>query len=286
MKVLVTGVKGQLGHDVMKELAARGIPAVGADIDQFDLTSRAETEAFVLGEKPDVIIHCAAFTAVDKAESEKELCRRVNVDGTAYIAGCAKALDAKLVYISTDYVFDGQGETPFETDSPARPINFYGETKWLGEQAVRERVEKAFIIRVSWVFGINGGNFVKTMLRLAKTGNEQNVVGDQIGSPTYTPDLSRLIVDMIATERYGTYHASNEGFCSWYEFACKIFEYAGIPMKVNALTSEEYNNRFHPAAKRPFNSRLSKKSLDEAGFARLPAWEDALKRYLKQLKDQ
>lgn len=286
MKVLVTGVRGQLGHDVMKELAARGIPAVGADIGEFDLTDRAATEAFVLGEQPDVIVHCAAFTAVDKAESEKELCRRVNVDGTANIAACAKKLDAKLVYISTDYVFDGQGEVPFEADSPANPINFYGESKWLGEQAVRECVKKAFIIRVSWVFGLNGGNFVKTMLRLAETRNEQNVVGDQIGSPTYTPDLSRLIADMIGTEQYGTYHATNEGLCSWHEFACKIFEYSNIPMQVNALTSEEYNERFHPAAKRPFNSRLSKKSLDDAGFARLPTWEDALRRYLQELKNQ
>ncbi len=281
MKVLVTGAKGQLGSDVCKCLAARNIPHKGVDLADFDLTDRQAAFDAISAYAPDVIVHCAAYTAVDKAEANREICQRVNVDGTRHVALAARELGAKMVYISTDYVFDGQGETPFEVDAPLRPGNVYGLTKAQGEEEVRALLSRHFIVRISWVFGVNGNNFVKTMVRLGREKESLNVVDDQIGSPTYTQDLAPLLCDMIATERYGTYHATNEGVCSWYEFACFIMEKAQLPCKVNPISTRDY-----PApAKRPLNSRLSKKSLDEAGFSRLPSWQDAAERYLAVLEE-
>ena len=280
MKVLVTGVKGQLGYDVVRRLNECGFDAIGADIDDFDLTDREQTLAFITQRQPDVIVHCAAFTAVDKAEEAKDVCRRVNVDGTANIRTAAERCGAKLVYISTDYVFSGTGDRPWEVDDMPAPCNYYGLTKLEGEKAL-SGYDKLFVIRISWVFGINGRNFVKTMLSLAQTHNELRVVDDQIGSPTYTYDLAKLIVDMIQTEKYGTYHATNEGFCSWAEFADHIFACAGKPVKVQHISTEAYGKT--PAV-RPKNSRLSKDKLAQSGFARLPDWKDAVKRYVNELQ--
>lgn len=277
MKVLVTGVKGQLGFDVCRELEKRGIEHIGVDKDDFDITDKSAVSSFIMSYNPDVIVHCSAYTAVDKAEKEKELCRAVNEDGTRYIAETAAQLNAKTVYISTDYVFNGIGGREYETYDEVSPINTYGQTKLGGELAVKKILSKYFIIRISWVFGINGNNFINTMLRLGKDRRELNVVNDQIGSPTYTADLSPLICDMINTEKYGTYHATNEGFCSWADFAAFIFKETGMNVKVNGIPSAQY-----PAeAARPLNSRMSKKSLDNAGFKRLPSWQDAVKRYIK-----
>ncbi len=278
MKVLVTGVKGQLGHDVVKELEKRGHTAVGVDIDEMDITDAASVERVIKGAVPDAVIHCAAYTAVDAAEDNEDLCRRVNAGGTANIARVCRELDCKLMYISTDYVFNGQGARPWEPDDERQPLNVYGQTKYEGELAV-EQLEKYFIVRIAWVFGINGKNFIKTMLNLGKTRDTLTVVCDQIGSPTYTYDLARLLVDMIGTDRYGRYHATNEGLCSWYEFAVEIFRQAGMNVKVVPVTSGQYPAK----AKRPANSRMDKAKLDAAGFARLPAWQDALGRYLKEL---
>lgn len=279
MKVLVTGVNGQLGFDVIKILKQRNIDHIGTTRKEFDITNKEQVKSFIENYMPDVVVHCAAYTAVDKAESESELCEKVNQIGTKNIVQACKQIDAEMVYISTDYVFEGTGTKPYEIDDKTNPISVYGKTKLLGELEVKNRLEKYFIVRVSWVFGKNGSNFVKTMLRLGKEKEEINVVCDQIGSPTYTADLAVLLCDMIQTDKYGIYHATNEGYCSWADFATEIFKQAGIFTKVNAIPSHQYPT----AAKRPFNSRLSKISLDKNGFSRLPNWQDAIFRYLKEL---
>lgn len=279
MKVLVTGFKGQLGYDVVGELTKRGIESQGVDIDDFDITDEKAVSDYIRGYNPDVVVHCSAYTAVDKAEENIQVCRAVNVEGPRNIAKVCKELDCKLVYFSTDYVFPGTGEEYYETDSPTGPLGQYGITKLDGEIAVRENIEKYFIIRISWVFGINGNNFVKTMLRVGREHDTVSVVYDQIGSPTYTADLAKLVCDMLVTEKYGIYHATNEGICSWADFTEEIFRLAGYDTKVKRVTTEEYGAK----APRPKNSRMSKKSLDDAGFDRLPQWQDALKRYLEEL---
>ena len=281
MKVLVTGVKGQLGYDVVKRLKELGIQCKGVDIEDFDLTDENAVMNGISAYEPDAVVHCAAFTAVDKAEDMRELCYNVNVLGVRNVAMACREIDAKMVYISTDYVFEGQGTRFFNPDDDKHPINYYGETKSLGEDEVTRLLSKFFIVRISWVFGINGANFVKTMIRLGKEKEELNVVGDQIGSPTYTRDLAVLLCDMIQTEKYGIYHATNEGICSWAEFASEIMKQAGLSMKINSITSDKYPSK----AKRPFNSRMSKNKLDENGFVRLPGWHDALKRYIEELKE-
>ena len=277
MKVLVTGVSGQLGFDVMRELLARGVEAKGASRSDFSLTDFAAMRRFVEVHRPTAIIHCAAYTAVDKAEDEPELCREVNAAATGELARLAKEVGAKFLYISTDYVFPGTGEDFYEPEDEKAPCNVYGESKLLGEEAAREALEDLFIVRISWVFGENGKNFIKTMLRLAETHEELSVVGDQIGSPTYTRDLARLLADMIVTEKYGVYHATNEGTCSWAELAAEALRCAGKKTRVRAIKAEEYPTK----AKRPKNSRLSKKCLDDAGFSRLPDWRDAVARYVE-----
>jgi len=279
MKVLVTGVNGQLGHDVVNELEKRGIEAVGTDINNMDITDAECVNRVIKEASPDAVIHCAAYTAVDAAEDNEELCRRINVDGTRHIADVCKELDIKMIYISTDYVFGGQGVRPWEPDDDKDPQSVYGQTKYEGELAVQNTLSKYFIVRIAWVFGINGRNFVKTMLKLSENHDRITVVNDQFGSPTYTFDLAKLLVDMVLTEKYGVYHATNEGICSWYEFACEIFKEAGIKMEVVPVTTEEYGAK----ANRPFNSRMSKDKLAENGFEKLPAWQDALKRYLAEL---
>lgn len=276
MKVLVTGVKGQLGYDVANELEKRGHEAVGTDVEEMDITDAAKVRGILTEENPDAVIHCAAYTAVDAAEENVELCRRINAEGTENIARVCSELNCKLLYVSTDYVFNGEGERPWEPDDEREPLNVYGQTKCEGELAVEKYVEKFFIVRIAWVFGVNGKNFIKTMLRLGKDHDELTVVADQIGSPTYTFDLSRLLVDMIESDKYGRYHATNEGLCSWYEFAVEIFRQAGMDVHVRPVTSEEYPAK----AKRPHNSRMDKRKLEENGFKRLPEWKDALSRYL------
>ena len=284
MKVFVTGVKGQLGYDVMRELEKRGIEGIGVDIDDMDITDAESVDRIITEAAPDAVIHCAAWTAVDAAEDEdkKEKVRLVNVEGPRNIAKVCKKLDIKMIQISTDYVFDGQGERPWEPDDPTGPVSVYGLTKRDGEEAVREILDKYFIVRIAWVFGINGKNFVKTMLNVAKTHDTLTVVNDQWGSPTYTYDLARLLVDMVLTDKYGIYHATNEGFISWYDFAVAIFKEAGVNVTVKPVTTAEYGVS---KAARPFNSRMSKDKLDEMGFKRLPSWEDALKRYIVELKE-
>ena len=279
MKFFVTGVGGQLGHDVMNELAGRGHEGIGVDIQEMDITDAASVEKVITEAAPDAVIHCAAYTAVDAAEDNVDLCRRVNAGGTENIARVCKALNCKMMYISTDYVFNGQGTRPWEPDDKREPLNVYGQTKYEGELAV-ETLEKFFLVRIAWVFGVNGKNFIKTMLNLGKTRDHLTVVADQIGSPTYTYDLARLLVDMIETDRYGRYHATNEGLCSWYEFACEIFKQAGMNVTVSPVTSDQYPAK----AKRPMNSRMDKSKLDEMGFKRLPSWQDALGRYLKEIQ--
>lgn len=280
MKVLVTGVKGQLGYDVARELEKRGTEVVGVDVDEMDVTDEAAVHRVIVEAAPDAVIHCAAYTAVDAAEDNEEMCRRVNADGTRYIAGVCKELAIKMLYISTDYVFDGQGTRPWEPDDERNPLSVYGQTKYEGELAVQNMLDKYFIVRITWTFGVNGKNFVKTMLRLAETNNRITVVNDQYGSPTATADLAVLLSDMIETEKYGVYHATNEGICTWYEFTCEIFRQAGIDIEVVPVTTEEYNAK----AKRPANSRMSKDKLDANGFKRLPPWQDALKRYLEVIR--
>lgn len=280
MKVLVTGVKGQLGYDVVNELEKRSIEAIGVDIEEMDITDAESVHSVITEAAPDAVIHCAAYTAVDAAEDNAELCRRVNADGTKNIAVVCKELDIKMIYISTDYVFDGQGERCWEPDDERHPLNVYGQTKYEGELAVQETLEKYFIVRIAWVFGVNGKNFIKTMLRLAETNKRLTVVNDQYGSPTYTYDLARLLVDMVLTEKYGIYHATNEGICTWYEFACEIFKQAGIDIEVAPVSAAEYPAK----AKRPENSRMSKEKLSENGFERLPKWQDALGRYLEAIR--
>lgn len=281
MKVLVTGVNGQLGYELVKELNNKGYTDILAvDKDEMDITNKDMVNKVIKNYHPDVIFHCAAWTAVDKAEDEKEACYNVNVNGTKYISEAAKDIDAKLIYISTDYVFDGTKEGLYEIDDDVNPKSVYGETKYEGEQLVRQNVLKHFIVRISWVFGINGNNFIKTMLKLAETRNELTVVADQFGSPTYTVDLAKLLVEMSETEKYGTYHANNEGYCNWAEFAEYIFKVNDKEVNVKHITSEEYPQK----AYRPRNSKLSKQSLDDNGFNRLPSWEDAVERYSKELK--
>ena len=281
MRVLVTGVKGQLGHDVVNECKKQGIDPVGVDIEEMDITDEAAVRKVITESNVDAVIHCAAYTAVDAAEDNVAICRKVNADGTENIAKVCKELDLKMMYISTDYVFDGQGERPWQPDDERHPLNVYGQTKCEGEYAVEKYLDKYFIVRIAWVFGVNGKNFIKTMLRLGKERGAVSVVDDQIGSPNYTFDLAVLLVDMIQTEKYGRYHATNEGLCSWYEFACEIFKQAGMDVKVTPVSSDQ----FPAKAKRPSNSRMSKDKLEENGFNRLPTWQDALSRYLKELQE-
>lgn len=302
MKVLVTGVAGQLGHDVMNELHKRGYEGVGSDIApqysgaddgtavtkmdyvQMDITNSEEVTETIKKVNPDVVVHCAAWTAVDLAEEKenKDKVMAINVGGTENIARVCKELDCKMVYISTDYVFDGYGTRPCEEDcKDYAPLNVYGESKLMGEKVVSLNLEKYFIVRIAWVFGVNGNNFIKTMLKVGKKFDTLKVVNDQIGTPTYTYDLSRLLVDMIETDKYGYYHATNEGgYISWYDFACEIFKQAGYKTKVNPVTTEEYGVS---KARRPFNSRLNKTKLVKNGFTPLPDWKDALNRYLKEI---
>ncbi|MBE5977385.1 dTDP-4-dehydrorhamnose reductase [Lacrimispora xylanisolvens] len=280
MKVLVTGVKGQLGYDVVNELKKRGHEAVGVDIEEMDITDEESVNRVIREAAPDAVIHCAAYTAVDAAEDNVDLCRAVNARGTGNIARVCKALDIRMMYISTDYVFNGQGTRPWEPDDQREPLNIYGQTKYEGELEVEENLKKYFIVRIAWVFGVNGKNFIKTMLNLGKTRDKLSVVADQIGSPTYTFDLARLLVDMIETEKYGRYHATNEGLCSWYDFACEIFKQAGMNVSVEPVTSDQ----FPVKAKRPMNSRISKDKLIENGFQPLPSWQDALRRYLTEIE--
>lgn len=279
MKVLVTGVKGQLGHDVVRELEKRGMEAVGVDIEEMDITDAASVDRVIRAAAPDAVIHCAAYTAVDAAEENEAVCRKVNADGPRNIAQVCRELDIRMLYISTDYVFDGQGDHIWEPEDACAPKSVYGQTKYEGELAVQELLDKFFIVRIAWAFGRNGNNFVKTMLRLAETHDTITVVNDQFGSPTYTYDLARLLVDMVQTEKYGVYHATNEGFCSWYDFACAIFREAGVNVKVVPVTSAEYGAK----ANRPMNSRMSKEKLTENGFERLPSWEDALRRFMEEM---
>lgn len=282
MRVLVTGVKGQLGYDVVGELLKRGHEAVGVDIQEMDITDKDQVCEIMQRVMPDAVIHCAAWTAVDKAEQFPEKVYEINALGTKYIAEQCKKIDAKMVFISTDYVFEGVGNLPYEADDERKGLSVYGKTKIQGEDFVTGILDKYFIVRITWAFGINGNNFVKTMLKLADSGKKElNVVNDQVGSPTYTKDLARLLVDMIETDKYGVYHATNEGFCSCYNFACEIFKQAGKDIVVNPVTTEQYLKLVPQQAKRPLNSRLSKASLVNNGFTPLPAWQDALKRYLK-----
>lgn len=282
MKILVTGVSGQLGFDVVRVGNKYGFEMYGTGSKELDITNKENVCEYINKVKPDIIVHCAAYTAVDKAEDYKEDCYDVNTNGTKYLAEAAKQIDAKFIYISTDYVFDGLGDAPFtEADIP-NPIGQYGITKFEGENVVRSLLEKYFIVRISWVFGLNGNNFIKTMLRLSKTREELNVVGDQFGSPTYTVDLSHLLLQMAQTKKYGIYHASNEGFCSWAEFSQEIFNQANKTVKVHSITTEEYPTK----AIRPKNSRMSKQKLVDAGFNQLPTWENALSRYLVELEKE
>ena len=301
MKVFVTGVGGQLGHDVMNELAKRGYEGVGTDIrDEYsgiqdgsavtkmpyvglDITDREAVLATIGEIKPDVVIHCAAWTAVDAAENDakKPLVHKINVEGTQNIADAAKAVEAKIVYLSTDYVFNGQGERPWQPDDKDyAPLNYYGQTKLDGELAISGTTDKYFIVRIAWVFGLNGNNFIKTMVNVGRKNDAVRVVNDQIGNPTYCYDLARLLVDMIETEKYGYYHATNEGdYISWYDFTCEIYRQAGMDTKVIPVTTEEYGLS---VAARPYNSRLDRSKLVEEGFTPLPPWQDAVARYLKE----
>lgn len=281
MKYLVTGYNGQLGYDIVRELKNRGVSdtdIIPTDVKDMDITDRDAVIKKVTEVKPDVIFHNAAWTNVDGAEDSKELCEKVNYLGTKNMVDAAKMVGAKIVYISTDYVFDGTKDGMYEVDDKVNPLSVYGKTKYQGEEAVRN-YDKHFIVRISWVFGINGKNFIRTMLKLSETRDSLNVVCDQVGSPTYTVDLSHLLVDMVSTNKYGTYHANNEGFCSWAEFAKYIFDSSNIDMKVNAIPTSSYPQK----ATRPLNSKLSKKSLDDAGFNRLPDWKDAVNRYKEEL---
>ncbi len=285
MKVLVTGVKGQLGYDVVQELILRGHEPIGVDIEEMDITDADSVQRTLTAASPDAVVHCAAWTAVDAAEDAEnvEKVRRVNAEGTANIANVCKQLGCKMMYISTDYVFDGQGVEPWQPDcKDYAPLSVYGQTKLEGELAVSETLERYFIVRIAWVFGINGNNFIKTMLKLSDKYDTLRVVNDQIGTPTYTYDLARLLVDMVETEKYGYYHATNEGgYISWADFAKEIFRQAGKNVNVVPVTTAEYGVS---KAKRPFNSRLDKSKLPASGFQPLPTWQDALARYLKELE--
>lgn len=278
--ILVTGVNGQLGYDVVKVLKERNIECLGIDRAELDITDKKAVNDYILDLKPECVIHCAAYTAVDKAEDDEEACTKVNVDGTENIAIACKQIDAKMIYISTDYVFDGAGDKPFEVDGNIEPHSVYGKTKYEGELKVKEYLEKYYIVRISWVFGVNGNNFIKTMMRLGNEKESLNVVCDQIGSPTYTADLAPILCDMAVSKKYGTYHATNEGYCSWAEFASEIMKEAGLSCEINPIPTSEYPAK----AERPFNSRMSKKSLVENGFELMPDWKDALKRYIQEIK--
>ena len=297
MKLFVTGVGGQLGHDVVNEAAKRGIETVGSDIAEcysgvadgspvttlpyvgLDITDGDAVEKAIKESGCDAVVHCAAYTAVDAAEDNVELCRKINAGGTENIAKVCRELDIPMMYFSTDYVFDGEGTRPWEPDDERNPLNVYGQTKYEGEVAVQENLDKYFILRIAWVFGKNGKNFIKTMLNLAKTHSDLKVVNDQIGTPTYTYDLARLIIDMIGTDKYGIYHVTNEGYCSWYEFALEIFRQAGVEVNVAPCATEE----FPVKAKRPHNSRMNRSKIVEEGFEPLPTWQDALGRYLLEM---
>ncbi len=283
MKVFVTGVKGQLGYDVVNELEKRGHTAIGVDIEDLDITDAAAVDKMITETAPEAVIHCAAWTAVDAAEDNEDKCRQVNADGTENIAKVCKKLNCKMMYISTDYIFDGKGTRPWEPDDPVTtPLNVYGQTKYEGELAVRGNVEKFFIVRIAWVFG-KGKNFIKTMLNLAKTHDHLTVVNDQYGTPTYTYDLARLLVDMIETDKYGNYHATNEGgYITWYDFACEIFRQAGVDTEVEPVSSAQYAAK----AKRPENSRMNKQKLVDNGFELLPDWRDAVGRYLETVGEE
>ncbi len=284
MKVLITGVKGQLGFDVVRHLDARGIENRGVDIDDFDLTDEQAVLAYVQEYQPTCIVHCAAYTAVDKAESDREKCYAVNVTGTKNIALAAKAVGAEMMYISTDYVFDGfSKDTPWEPDDKKEPQNVYGQTKYEGELEVQKLLSDYYILRICWVFGKNGSNFIKTMLRIADTKEQVSVVADQHGAPTYTYDVAKLICDIIASHKFGIYQASNEGDITWYDFAVEIFRQAGKGIQVIPVTTEEYAKMYPTAASRPKNSRMSKQALIEAGFELLPDYKDAIARYLKEI---
>lgn len=287
-KIIVTGVKGQLGYECVRELKERGYTNVlGIDIDDLDITNEKAVKEFFKKEKPEFLMHNAGWTAVDKAEEFPEKVYAVNSLGPKYLAEACKEVDAGMIFISTDYVFDGKGDTPFEVDSPRSGLSVYGKSKVQGEDYVRETLEKYFIVRISWAFGINGNNYVKTMLRLAETKTELNIVCDQIGSPTYMFDLSKLMCDMMESNKYGVYHATNEGFASWYDFTKFIYEVAGIThVNVKPITTKEYQKLVPAQANRPLNSRLSKDSLDKAGFKRLPSWKDATRRFVKELKGE
>lgn len=280
MRVLVTGAKGQLGTDLMNELKKQGLEGIGVDIEEMDITDADACMRVISEANVDAVIHCAAYTAVDAAEDNVELCRKINGEGTRNVALACKAADVKMMYISTDYVFDGKGRRPWEPDDHRDPLNVYGMTKYEGEIAIEELLERYFTVRIAWVFGVAGKNFIKTMLRLGKERGAVSVVNDQVGSPTYTYDLARLLVDMIQTEHYGRYHATNEGECSWYEFAVEIFRQAGMEeVTVTPVSSSE----FAAKAVRPENSRMSKEKLSDKGFTRLPKWQDALSRFLKEI---
>ena len=274
--IFVTGSTGQLGSDVVKELLKRGYSTLSPNRSEFNLCSEDSIRNYILNSNCEAIVHCAAYTQVDKAEDEKDLCIKINTTATKHIVKCAKILDIPMIYISTDYVFDGTKDGEYTENDETNPINIYGESKLAGEKYVQEILDKYYIVRTSWVFNINGKNFIETMLRLSKANNQLSIVNDQIGSPTYTKDLSRLLVDMLETSKYGLYHATNEGYCSWYEFADTIFKLANINIDIKAINSNEYASR----AKRPLNSKLSKDKLIEYGFKPLPHWEDALKDYL------
>ena len=274
--ILVTGSTGQLGSDVVKELLKRGYSTLSPNRSEFNLCSEDSIRNYILNSNCEAIVHCAAYTQVDKAEDEKDLCIKINTTATKHIVKCAKILDIPMIYISTDYVFDGTKDGEYTENDETNPINIYGESKLAGEKYVQEILDKYYIVRTSWVFNINGKNFIETMLRLSKANNQLSIVNDQKGSPTYTKDLSRLLVDMLETSKYGLYHATNEGYCSWYEFANTIFKLANINIDIKAINSNEYASR----AKRPMNSKLSKDKLIEYGFKPLPHWEDALKDYL------
>lgn len=279
MKILVTGVTGQLGYDVAKELERRHIEYKGVSSKDMDLTDADAVRDVIMDYHPDAVMHCGAYTAVDKAEDDYDHCMDVNADGTVAVAKAAEEIGAKLIYISTDYVFDGKGNVPFEVRDEKVPLNMYGLSKLFGEQAVQMISSRYFIVRISWVFGVNGNNFVKTMLRLGKDREQLTVVSDQWGSPTYTADLAPLLCDMVQTDQYGVYHATNEGTTNWAAFAAEIMKESNLSCKIIPITSDQYPTK----AARPHNSRLSKKSLDDAGFKRLPDWKDALKRYLSEV---
>ncbi|XTR37210.1 dTDP-4-dehydrorhamnose reductase [Paraclostridium tenue] len=277
MKILVTGINGQLGYDVVKELNKRGHEAVGVDKEQMDLTVSSEIKECIEKNSPEAIIHCAAYTAVDDAEENEDLCSQINALAVKDIANCAKKLDIPMIYISTDYVFDGTKDGEYTEDDVPNPINIYGKTKYDGEKYVQEILEKYYIVRISWVFGENGNNFIDTMLRLSKDRDSLNIINDQVGSPTYTKDLAPILVDMIETDEYGVYHATNEEFCSWYEFAKEIFNVAKVNINVTPISTSEYPTK----ANRPMNSKMSKDKLINNGFKQLRSWKEAVGEYIR-----